>query len=216
MRLIKSLFVALMVTIMTAIAGSTITHIFDEAKAAPGSLAELIPFWENTAHAQETAIIEVDTQQNANHTITTSLNLNTPSMVIDERKFSSSLNILNQSPQQEEVATSVYEDILVDLVPVSGEDMNYEKILGLTDAQIKAKIENENMTIWDIAAQENETELLENAYYAIYPARIISYLTQKLIEQETADLLIEMAMADIASHQNISVELMIGNMTIPD
>ena len=131
MRLIRSLFAALMVTIMTTIAGSVITHLFDETSQAQSYIASLVPFIGNTAHAAGMPSTEDDIQTDANHTFTTSLNTHTPSTVIDEDDLSTPTNNQSQSPEQEVTDDYVYEDILSALVPISSEYINYEKVLGL-------------------------------------------------------------------------------------
>ena len=215
MRLIKSLFTALMVTIVTTIAGSAITHIFDETQEVQSYIMSFLPFLGTTAHAMGLQGTEDDTPD-ANHTFTTSLNTHTPSTVIDEENPATPVNDSSQSPKQEEQEQSVYENILLGLVPVSGEWVDYEKVLGLKDEQIKQMIENDGMTIWDIAAQQKETKLLEDTYYAAYPAIIIDLLDQGLIDQGTADTLISLSSADIAEHVNVSVEEMIENLINSD
>ena len=217
MRLIKSLFVAITAMIMTTIAGSAITHLFEETKDAQHISSALSSLTGNIAHAEETDYIEDDTQQDASHTFTTSLNTYTPSTVIDETDLPTPLNNTSQSPSQEEQQDeSVYVDILADLVPISGEDINYEKVLGISEEEIKKIIEQDSVSIWTIAEEADETKLLEDVYYAIYPKRIIGMLNQGTITQDMADSLIEASIEDIKNHQNTSIEEMINNMILQD
>lgn len=198
--------------IVTTATGSALTHFFEEGADAK-NLGDSIDFSiGNSVHAQETDRQKDDTQLDANHTFTTSLNTHTPSTVIDQNILPKE-NPTSQSPQEEEESTeSDYIDILADLVPVSGDDIDYETILGISQEEIKRKIEILNLSIWDIAYESDETDLLEKAYYAVYPARIIGILESGIITQEMADVLIEKAMHDISNHRNISIELMIENL----
>ena len=123
----------------------------------------------------------------------------------------------SQSPEQEEnESKGVYKNILAGLVPIWGEDIDYETILGLSEADIKSIIECDNVGIWQIAKEQNEITLLENTYYTIYPTRIIKLLTDGAITQEMADALIERANNDIAAHKNTAIEAMIENMLTTD
>jgi hypothetical protein len=212
MRLIKSLLAAILAAMMTATAGSGITHLFNKAEDTHilASIADAL--FVNTAYAQEHEDAKDDTLQDANQTFTTSLNTSTPSTVIDETNLPTPQNTPSQSPQQKDAGESVYVDILIDLVPVSGQDINYEKILGLTDDEIKILIEGKKMTIWDIAQRLGKARLLEDAYYSIYPARIIELLEQNTISQEMADLLIVQANKDVSRHRNTSIEIMMEKM----
>jgi len=213
MKLIKSLFVAILATIVTATAGSALTHLFDEAEDTHILSNITNAIFASTAHAEEQEDISGETLLDANHTFTTSLNTHTPSSsVIDETDLLTPLNNISQSPEQGEESTSVYVDILTGLVPISGQDMDYEKVLGLGYEDIKILIEGKGMTIWEIATDQGEAHLLEDAYYAIYPARIIEFLETEIITKEMADLLITQANEDISRHRNISVEEMIENM----
>lgn len=213
MRLIKSLFVAILATIMTATAGSALTHLFNEAEDADTLSTMINAIFANTAYAQEQEENKNDTPLDANHTFTTSLNTYTPSSsVIDDSNLPTPLNNSSQSPEQEGQSSSVYVDILSGLVPISGHDMNYEKVLGLSDEDIKILIEAKGKTIWDIAMNEGSTRLLEDAYYSVYPARIIELLEENIITQEMADLLIMQANEDISRHKNTSIEMMIEKM----
>lgn len=212
MRLIKSLFVAIIATIMTATAGSAITHLFNEAESANTLSTMVNALFANTAYAEEQET-NSDTPLDANHTFTTSLNTYTPSSsVIDETDLPTPLNNSSQSPEQEDQGSSAYVDILLDLVPLSGQDVDYEKVLVLRDEDIKILIEGKGKTIWDIATDQEKINLLEDLYYAVYPARIIELLEQNIINQEIADLLIMQANQDISRHKNISIDLMIENM----
>ena len=85
----------------------------------------LVPFIGNTALAVGMQSTGDDTQPDANHTFTTSLNTHTPSTVIDEDNLSTPLIDSSQSPEQETEEVSVYEDILYGLVPISGQDIDY-------------------------------------------------------------------------------------------
>ena len=215
MRFIKSLFIAITAVIMTAIAGSTFTHILSEGEDT-GILADSIArLLNNIVHAEETKQVlqpAQDTQEEANHTFTTSLNIHTPSTVIDEHDLPTP-NTTNQSQSpSSEGADTEYVDVLEGLVPISGQDIAYDKILGLSLEEIKIKIVNKHMTIWQIAEEQDETDLLENAYYAVYPARIIELLNQEVISEDDADMLIQQSMLDIEYHQNVSIEEMIATM----
>jgi len=197
---------------MTTVAGSALTHIFEETKQAQNSFSGIEQLLINKVNAEETSNIEDKQQQDTNHTFTTSLNTYTPSAVIG--------NILptpSQSPEQEEnESKGVYKNILAGLVPIWGEDIDYETILGLSEADIKSIIECDNVGIWQIAKEQNEITLLENTYYTIYPTRIIKLLTDGAITQEMADALIERANNDIAAHKNTAIEAMIENMLTTD
>ncbi|MEX1376480.1 MAG: hypothetical protein AB1Z23_03290 [Eubacteriales bacterium] len=217
MRLIKSLFIAIIAVIMTAIAGSTFTHILQGGEDA-GLLADSVAgLLDNIVHAEETTQVlpdESDILEEANHTFTTSLNIHTPSLVIDTHDLPTpnTTNNTSQSPSSEGLQEE-YADVLYGIVPVSGEDIAYDKILGLSLEEIKNKMENEHLTIWQIAQQQGETTLLEDAYYAVYPARIIEMLNQEIISEDMADMLIAQAITDIEYHENVSIEEMIENMS---
>ena len=77
-------------------------------------------------------------------------------------------------------------------------------------------MERGNLTIWDIAEQQKETNLLEDAFYAAYPARIIDLLEQGIISQSTADILIAQSTLSISEHTNVSVEEMLENLLNQD
>jgi len=216
MRLIKSLFAAITVTIMTAAAVSTISHLINETDSVDEGIASLKHLMGITVHAAEVQGNEEDIQLSANHTSTTSLNTQTPSTVIDETYLPTPLNEMSQSPSEEENEESTYVDILEGLVPISGEDIDYETVLGISQEKIKAILKHSDKDIWAIAEDEGEVKLLENTYYAVYPARIISLVTDGTITQETADTLIASAMKAIAAHQNTSIELMIQEIANQD
>lgn len=213
MRLIKSLFVAILATIMTATAGSAITHFLNEAEDVHILSNLTTALFANTAYAEEQEDTKEDIPLDANHTFTTSLNTYTPSSsVIDETDLPTPHNNTSQSPEQEGEENGVLVDILLDLVPISGQDIDYEKVLGLSHEDIKILIEDKGKNIWDIALEQENTQLLEDAYYAVYPARIIELLEQGSITQEMADLLITQANEDVSRHENTSIEVMIENM----
>jgi len=217
MRLVKSLFIAITAVIMTTIAGSAFTHLFDETKDAQQSIKKINELLGNIVHAEETEEKQkIDIHHNANHTFTTSLNIHTPSTVIDKNDLPTPQTNTSQSPPQEGVKDeSEYVDILAGLVPISSKDIEYENILGISIEELKRKLDN-NVNIWYIAEQVNEVTLLENVYLSIYPVKIIEMFNNKEITQEMADILIEQSAMDIQNHNNTSIEVMINNMLTTD
>lgn len=163
----------------------------------------------NTANAQETIDIQLDSQRDT-HTFPPSLYTQQPSVVIDQTILPLLPETDCQSPPKEgQDALEENPDLLKGLVPIYGNDINYCEILGISEEEIMTRLLNEKITIWDIATDLEEANLLENVYSSIYPARIIAMVNECLITNEMADVLIDKAMHDIVNHKNIDIDDMI-------